>query len=157
MIGIGVLVAIVSWQRSEHPDPPRAHVMTAAERDKQRADADAYEAQLAAERARLAESDRALLANLDTVVARDLDPQAAVALIGSEPIVAFAPGHDSPVVSQSDLDVDPAMAGVPLSVPDVAITYLWVHDRDSYPSRFIGIAWSATTGHPTRVAATVHR
>jgi hypothetical protein len=139
-----VVIAIVLSTRP--PPKTSPHVETAAERE-------AYAQGIAREKAHLAEMDRALLTHLDEIVARDLGPQDAVALIGQDPAVAFAPGHESRLVASSELIPDPRSPEAPATIPNAALTYLWSHDRDTFPPRLVGIAWSSD-GHPVRIAAT---
>jgi len=142
---LAIVIAVVF---STRPTPkPQPHVMTAAEKQ-------AAQQAAARESAALAEQDRALLTHIDEIVARDLSPQDAVALIGEQPTVAFAPGHEDRIVASSQLIPDPRSPDAPATIPNAALTYLWVHDRDTFPSRLVGVAWSED-GHPVRIAATV--
>lgn len=145
-LAVAVVVAVV-W--STRPTPkPQPHVATAAEKQ-------ARDEAAARESAALAAQDRALLAHVDEIVARDLGPQDAVALVGEQPTVAFAPGHESPLIASTQLIPDPRDPAARAPVPDATLTYLWTHDRDAFPPRLVGIAWAAD-GHPVRIAATTH-
>ena len=141
---VAVVVAVVLATRPPPKHVP--HVETAAEKQ-------ARQQELASQTAAYAEQDRALLAHVNEIVARDLGPQDAIALVGQQPTVAFAPGQDSPLIASSQLIPDPGVPDAPATVPDAMLTYLWLHDRDQFPSRLIGVAWTAD-GHPVRVAAT---
>ncbi len=148
-IAVATVTAVVLSTRPPHKSQPAP--LSAAERQARHT---AEREAAARESAALAAQDRALLAHVDEIVARDLGPQDAVALVGHEPTVAFAPGHESRLVASSQLAPDPNFPGAPATIPDAALTYLWSHDRDTDPPRLVGIAWS-TDGHPIRIAATI--
>ena len=96
-------------------------------------------------------SDHALIAHVDEIVTRGLGPDAAIALIGTPPTVVFTPGNESPLVSSSRLAPDPHIPGARGLGPDLPAVALWMHDRDVFPPRLIGVGWSDATNRPVRL------
>lgn len=143
-LAVAIVVAVVLATRP--PPKHHPHVATAAELQ---ARAQAHDRDVAEQAAR----DRALLAHVDEIVTRDLGPQDAVALVGEQPAVAFAPDHESPLLASTQLVPDPAVPGAKATIPDAMLTYLWMHDYYGTTPRLVGVAWSAD-GHPVRLAAT---